>query len=257
MNNPLELPVPSVIKKLLTGITGLALVGFLIAHLIGNLTLFAGPEVFNAYARFLHHFMHGMFIRVAEFGLLAFFLIHIWSALSVQWNKKKARQADYEVSRYAGGPSKRSFHSMYMAVSGLLLLLFIIVHLLHFKYADHEAIGTMTLENGIEAQNVYKLVVGSFQGSFGYVLFYMLAMGVLCSHLMHGIWSAIQSVGLTRPSTLPYLHLFGMALAIALAVGFFLLPILIFMMRGTFDPNAVPDYATQHALHFLSSLRIA
>jgi succinate dehydrogenase / fumarate reductase cytochrome b subunit len=85
----------------------------------------------------------------------------------------------------------------------------------------------------------------------------MLAMGVLCSHLMHGIWSAIQSVGLTRPSTLPYLHLFGMALAIALAVGFFLLPILIFMMRGTFDPNAVPDYATQHALHFLSSLRIA
>ncbi len=239
--------ISSVFKKLLTGFTGLSLVGFLIAHLIGNLTLFAGPDVFNAYARFLHHFMHGMFIRVAEVGLLAFFVLHIWSALSVQYSKRKARPSQYEVNTYAGGPSKRSFHSMYMAISGLILLVFIIVHLIHFKYADHDAVGTMKLENGIEAVNVYKLVVSSFQGNFGYVLFYMLAMGVLCSHLMHGIWSAIQSVGLTRPSTIPFLHTAGMALAIALAVGFFLLPLLIFMMRGTFDPEAVPDYSSGHA----------
>jgi succinate dehydrogenase / fumarate reductase cytochrome b subunit len=247
--------ISSICKKMLTGVTGLALVGFLIAHLIGNLTLFAGPDVFNAYAQFLHHFMHGMFIRFAEIGLLLFFVTHIWSALSVQRSKKKARPAGYEVDGYAGGKSKKSFHSMYMAVSGLLLLAFIIVHLLHFKWADHEAIGTMTLENGIVTQNVYKLVVGSFQGNFGYVLFYMLAMGVLCSHLMHGIWSAIQSVGLTRPSTIPYLHLGGMALAIALAVGFFLLPLLIYMMRGTFDPNAMPDYS-EHALRSLSTFLI-
>jgi succinate dehydrogenase / fumarate reductase cytochrome b subunit len=235
----------SVLKKLLTGITGLSLVLFLIAHLIGNLTLFAGPEVFNAYARFLHHFMHGMFIRFAEIGLLTFFVVHIWSALSVQWNKKKARPSDYQKSEYAGGPSKKSFHSLYMAVSGGIILLFVIVHLFNFKYADHDAVGTMTLETGIEVVNVYKLVVSTFQGNFGYVLFYMLAMGVLCSHLMHGIWSAFQSLGLARPSTIPYLHLIGMALAVALSVGFFLLPLLIFMMRGTFDPNAMPE-ASSH-----------
>ncbi|MDA3872799.1 MAG: succinate dehydrogenase cytochrome b subunit [Kiritimatiellae bacterium] len=233
--------VSSVLKKLLTGITGLSLVLFLVAHLIGNLTLFAGPDVFNAYARFLHHFMHGMFIRFAEFGLLAFFLLHIWSALSVQLGKKKARPSAYQKSEYAGGPSKKSFHSLYMAVSGGIILLFVVIHLLNFKYADHEAIGTMTLENGIEVVNVYKLVVSTFQGNFGIVLFYMLAMGVLCSHLMHGIWSAFQSLGLARPSTIPYLHLAGMALAVALSVGFFLLPLLIFMMRGTFDPNALPE----------------
>lgn len=242
-----EPQVSSVVKKLLTGITGLSLVLFLIAHLIGNLTLFAGPDVFNAYARFLHHFMHGMFIRIAEFGLLGFFALHIWSALSVQRSKKKARPSIYEVNEFAGGPSKKSFHSMYMAVSGIIILVFVIVHLINFKYADHEAVGTMTLENGIETVNVYKLVVSTFQGNFGLVLLYMLAMGVLCSHLMHGIWSAFQSLGLSRPATIPYLHLAGVALAIAIAVGFFLLPLLIFMMRGTFDPNAMPSYGS-HAM---------
>jgi succinate dehydrogenase / fumarate reductase cytochrome b subunit len=254
---PLKEPqISSVLKKLLTGVTGLSLVLFLVAHLIGNLTLFAGPEVFNAYAQFLHHFMHGMFIRVAEIGLLTFFLLHIWTALSVQRSKRKARLTGYAVSAYAGGASKKSFHSLYMAVSGILLLVFIVVHLINFKYADHEAVGTMVLRNGAEVQNVYKLVVATFQNSFGYVLFYMLAMGVLCSHLMHGIWSAFQSVGLTRPSTIPYLHALGMGLAVALAVGFFLLPLLIFVMRGTFDPNALPGtggHALLQVRDFLSA----
>lgn len=248
--------VSSVLKKLLTGITGLSLVLFLVVHLIGNLTLFAGPAVFNAYARFLHHFMHGMFIRVAEFGLLSFFLVHIWSAMSVQLGKKKARPSRYAVSNYAKGPSKRSFHSMYMAISGSILLLFVIVHLINFKYADHAAVGTMMLEGGIEAPNVYRLVVEKFQGNFGYVLFYMLAMGVLCSHLLHGIWSAVQSLGLTRPSTIPLLNIAGTAMAVALAVGFFLLPILIFMMRDTFDPNAMPD-PDGHARLLMQLLPIA
>ena len=145
---------------------------------------------------------------------------------------------------------------MYMAVSGGILLLFVIVHLVNFKYADHEAVGTMTLQGGIEAPNVYRLVVETFQGNFGIVLFYMLAMGVLCSHLMHGIWSAFQSLGMSRPSTIPYLHLTGMAVAIALAVGFFLLPILIFMMRDTFDPLAMPDPGG-HARLLLSLLPFA
>lgn len=251
MINLKEIQVSSVCKKLLTGITGLSLVLFLIAHLIGNLTLFAGPDVFNAYARFLHHFMHGMFIRFAEIGLLGFFVLHIWSALSVQRSKKQARPSLYEVNDYAGGPSKKSFHSMYMAVSGIIILVFVIIHLINFKYADHDAVGTMTLETGIEVVNVYKLVVGTFQNHFGLVLLYMLAMAVLCSHLMHGIWSAFQSLGLSRPSTIPYLHFAGMVLAVALAVGFFLLPLLIFMMRGTFDPDALPVYGA-HAKLFLA-----
>jgi succinate dehydrogenase / fumarate reductase cytochrome b subunit len=245
--------VSSVMKKLLTGISGLSLVLFLIAHLIGNLTLFAGPEVFNAYAQFLHHFMHGMFIRVAEFGLFSFFVIHIGSAVSVAMSKRRARPSRYAVEGNAGGPSKKSLHSLNMIISGGIILLFVLVHLNHFKFADHEAVGTMRLANGIEVQNVYKLVVGSFQGNFGYVLFYMLAMAVLCSHLIHGIWSAVQSLGLSRPSTLPYLHLGGMVIAIALAVGFFLLPILIFTMRGTFDPNAGPA-AGHHATLMLHRL---
>ena len=245
MINLKDIKISSVIKKLLTGVTGLALVLFLVAHLIGNLTLFAGPEVFNAYAQFLHHFMHGMFIRFAEVGLLAFFVIHIWSAVSVQMNKRKARPSRYAVEGDAGGASRKTKHSLNMIISGGIILLFVLVHLNHFKYADHDAVGTMRMANGTEAVNVYKLVVESFQSNFGYVLFYMLAMGVLCSHLMHGIWSAFQSLGFTRPSTIPYLNLAGLAIAIALALGFFMLPFLIFMMRGTFDPELGP--AGHHA----------
>lgn len=252
MINLKDIKFSSVIKKVMTGVTGLGLVLFLVVHLIGNLTLFAGPEVFNAYAQFLHHFMHGMFIRVAEIGLFGFFAIHIGSAVSVHLSKRRARPSRYAVEADAGGKSRKSLHSLNMIVSGGIILLFVLVHLNHFKFADHEAIGTMRLANGIEVQNVYKLVVGSFQANFGYVLFYMLAMGVLCSHLMHGIWSAFQSLGLTRPSTIPYLHMAGVAIAFALALGFFLLPVLIFAMRGTFDPEAGP--AAQHAALSLTSL---
>lgn len=252
MINLHDIKISSVTKKVLTGVTGLGLVLFLVVHLIGNLTLFAGPEVFNAYAQFLHHFMHGMFIRFAEIGLFGFFAIHIASAVSVHMNKRKARPSRYAVEANAGGKSKKSLHSLNMIVSGGILLLFVVVHLNHFKFADPEAVGTMRLANGLEVHNVYRLVVGSFQANFGYVLFYMLAMGVLCSHLMHGIWSAFQSLGMTRPSTIPYLHLAGVGIAIALAVGFFLLPVLIFTMRGTFDPDALP--AAQHAALPLTSL---
>lgn len=245
MINLKEIHVSSVVKKLLTGVTGLGLVLFLVVHLIGNLTLFAGPEVFNAYAQFLHHFIHGMFIRFAEMGLFGFFAIHIWSALSVQLGKRRARPTAYAVQGNAGSPSKKSFHSLNMAISGGIILLFVFVHLINFKYADHEAVGKMHLETGIEVTNTYRLVVETFQGSFLLTLFYMLAMGVLCSHLMHGIWSAFQSLGMTRPSTIPYLHIAGMGIAIALAIGFFLLPLLIYMMRGAFDPNAMPPHLDQ------------
>ncbi len=249
--NPRDTTVSSIVKKLMTGVSGLGLVLFLVIHLIGNLTLFAGPEVFNAYAQFLHHFMHGMFIRFAELGLFTFFAIHIWSGVSVQLSKRKGRPEGYVVVGNAGGPSKKSLHSLNMMISGGILLLFVAVHLINFKYADHEAVGTMHLETGIEVQNVYRLVVETFQGSFLLTLFYMLAMGVLCSHLMHGIWSAFQSLGATRPSTIPYLHLMGLGIAIALAVGFFLLPLLIFAMRGRFDPHAMPDHL--HQVRLLTS----
>lgn len=237
MSKAAESKVSSIVKKLITGVTGLALVLFLVVHLIGNLTIYAGPDVFNAYAHFLHHFMHGAFIYFAEAGLLAFFLLHIWAAVSVQISKRRARPSRYVVESNAGGKSKKSLHSLKMLVSGGILLLFVVVHLNHFKFGGEKEL--FTLSNGDVVENAYKMVVASFQGSFLYVAFYVLAMAVLCSHLMHGIWSAFQSLGATRPSTIPALHCAGVVIAIALAVGFLMLPLLIFLMRGSFDPDAV------------------
>jgi succinate dehydrogenase / fumarate reductase cytochrome b subunit len=236
--------VSSVAKKLLTGITGLALVLFLVVHLIGNFTLYAGPEVFNAYANFLHHFMHGGFIWFARIGLLTFFVVHIWAGVQVQLSKLKARPTRYVVDGNAGGPSKKSKHSLNMAISGGILLLFVIVHLNHFTIGVEK--GVFTMPDGSQIPNAYKMVVASFQSSFLIVLFYMACMAVLCSHLMHGIWSAFQSLGATRPSTIPLLHTAGVAIAIALAMGFFLLPLAIFLMREKFVADAAAA-VIQHA----------
>ena len=241
MTNATRSKVSSIVKKLLTGITGLALVMFLVVHLIGNLTIYGGPEMFNAYAHFLHHFMHGMFIYFAEAGLLAFFVVHIWAGLSVQFSKRKARPSGYQVNANAGGKSKKSKNSMLMAVSGIILLLFVIVHLNHFKFGAEKEM--FTLADGTQVKNSYKMVVDGFQGAWLYVGFYVLAMAVLCSHLMHGLWSAVQSLGWTRPNTIPAIHAAGVAIAILLALGFLLLPVLIAVFPGQFDANAVahPD----------------
>ena len=91
----------SVGRKLLTGITGIVLVIFLIGHLVGNLTIFAGRDVFNSYAHFLATAMHGAFIYLAEAGLLFFFGTHIVSAVRVQMSRRKARSKAFAGTRGA------------------------------------------------------------------------------------------------------------------------------------------------------------
>ena len=123
----------SVSKKLITGITGLGLVLFVIAHLTGNLTLLLGPEAFNAYAHFLHSLFHGWFVYIADLGLIVFFAAHAVAGLHVWYKRRKARPQRYAVRGSAGGPSRRTLASSTMALSGLFLLVFLIFHVQHFK----------------------------------------------------------------------------------------------------------------------------
>lgn len=225
----------SVVTKLLTGITGLALVSFLIVHLAGNLTIYGGPAMFNEYAHFLHSFGHGAFIWFARASLLAFFVVHILLGVKIYRNRAKTRPTPYAVDAYAGGKSRKSIHSLWMIASGGVLFLFVIVHILHFKGGEVEYV-TM---HGVEMKNAYKMVIEGFEGQWHYVLFYAVAMVALCSHLMHGAWSAVQSLGLTRASNIPMIAFAGTALAVVLAAGFVLFPILIGI--GLFDASALPD----------------
>jgi succinate dehydrogenase / fumarate reductase, cytochrome b subunit len=214
----------SVGRKWITGITGLALVLFLVVHLIGNLTLFAGPEVFNAYAHFLETAGHGMLIVVAEVGLVAFFGFHAVAGIRVALSRGKARPVGYAVDASKGGPSKKSTSSMWMVVSGTALLVFLILHVAHFKFGQTEMIK---LADGHEMRNVYKLVVSEFQ-KFPQMALYVTFMFGLGMHLRHGVWSALQSIGAIKPRLLPAVYCGGALFGVLLAAGFLLLPIIIF-----------------------------
>jgi succinate dehydrogenase / fumarate reductase cytochrome b subunit len=210
----------SVGRKWITGITGLGLVLFLVLHLAGNLTLFAGPEVFNAYAHFLATAGHGALMIAGEAGLLLFFGFHIVAGVRVAISRGRARPTEYAVRASKGGPSRQTASSGWMILSGSALLLFLILHVAHFKFGP-------TRETADGMRDLYTLVVQEFQ-KFPQMFLYVLFMTGLALHLRHGVWSALQSVGAIKPRLQTAVYTAAGLLGVLLAVGFLLLPVIIF-----------------------------
>ncbi|MBD3162343.1 MAG: hypothetical protein GF346_08370 [Candidatus Eisenbacteria bacterium] len=212
----------SVGKKLITGITGLLLIGYLIVHLIGNLSLFVGPDAFNHYAHFLEGLLHGWFVIAFEIALITVFLFHIISASTVALiDKFGARPVSYKKRADAGGPSKKSLPSRSMIITGAVLLVFVVWHVWTFKFGDPRMIP---LEHGEEMKDLYSLVVASFKVEW-ITGAYLIAMILVGAHLWHGFWSAFQSLGWGNPRWTPLIQGVGIVFALALAAGFFILPL--------------------------------
>ncbi len=240
--------VSSIGKKIVSAITGLGMVLFVIIHLAGNLTLFAGAEAFNGYTYFLEHLLHGAFVYIAEAGLLLFFLTHIVAGISVSIRKGRARDVGYEVTGNAGGPSQKNTASLSMILSGIALLVFVVIHLFHFKFGPGEAQGYTTTINGIETRDLYRLVIQEFNEplpTIAYVSF-MLFLGL---HLRHGIASAFQSLGVGSPHLTPVIRAAGILLAVVLVVGFVLLPIYIYFMVDPLPPPTGAEQRTSNVEH--------
>lgn len=219
----------SIGKKVITGLTGLALVAFVVVHLIGNLTLLLGPGPFNEYAHFLETMAHGQLIYVAEMGMIVLFLAHMITAVSVAWlDRRKARRVGYRYSTNAGGKSRKTLSSTTMIYTGSLLLVFIIWHIKKFKFG-----GAVADADGVK--NLYKVVVSGFQDPV-FTTIAVVMMIILGFHLRHGVWSAFQSLGLANDRYLPTLERIGFVLAILLALGFIAIPLVLFFAG---DPNAV------------------
>ncbi len=217
----------SVGRKVLMALTGLGLVVFVVFHLLGNLTLLMGRDAFNGYAYFLEHLAHGVFIYVAEAGLLLFFLLHAVSGVKVWLQARQARGTDYEVVADAGGASRKTWASRTMIVTGPVLLVFLVLHVLHFKFGDGVAEGYAAPLHGAEVRDLYGLVVREFN-KFPVVFAYVVVMVLLGFHLRHGFWSACQSLGLANPRTLPALVAVSAVLGVVLAIGFIYIPVHIY-----------------------------
>jgi succinate dehydrogenase / fumarate reductase cytochrome b subunit len=202
----------SIGKKLLMALTGLSFLGFLAAHLAGNLTIYAGPDAFNAYADKLQSL--GPVLRVAEAVLLTFFTIHVVTGAFLFLQNLTARPARYAVSRNPGG---KTLGSATMPYTGLLILLFVVFHLLNFTFVDKT--GT----------TVFQIVATSFQNPV-YVGLYVLAMLIVALHVSHGFWSFFQTLGLNHPKYMPLVSGAGIILSLVFGIGFGFLPIYIAFM---------------------------
>jgi len=210
----------SVGKKFISGATGLALFLFIVIHLAGNMLLFVGQDVFNGYAHFLESLVHGWFIYVFEAGLLAIFLLHIVSGVAVFLDKWKARPTGYKKTGNAGGPSKKTISSRTMIITGLIILVFIPIHVIMFKFGPAAPIAS----EGERLRDLFGLVAVDFTNpliAFSYVA----VMILLGFHLRHGFWSAFQSLGLNNDNLMPALNAAAVALALVLGAGFLILPL--------------------------------
>lgn len=213
-------------RKFLTGITGLLLVFFIIFHLLGNLAIFGEPNAMNEYSKFLHSL--GPLLWIARIGLLIAFVLHAWVGISIWWNKRKARPQKYKVYSSKGGPSKQSLSSRSMAFTGVVLLVFIVIHINTFALGDTETITVA----GEQYSDLKQLVIDTFANSALYTFGYTIVMILLGTHLGHGIWSAFVSLTMRNNKTSAIVYTIGAIMAVLLAVGFLFIPLYIYFGGG-------------------------
>jgi succinate dehydrogenase / fumarate reductase, cytochrome b subunit len=221
--------ISSVGQKFTMAITGLGLIGFVIVHLLGNLNIYkSDPNAINNYAEALDKF--GPLLTIAEIGLLVFFVVHIFTALSLKKNHWAARQIGYRKLKSKGGPSLSSPASRNMIVSGLVLLIFLFIHLYQFRFGPGVEAGYVTQVHGEAIWDLHRIVVEVFRKPLN-VAFYVAAMGFLGMHLWHGFWSSFQSLGATSPISSRVIHLTGIVVAVILAAGFLFIPIFVYLSQ--------------------------
>ena len=211
----------SVMKKQVMGVTGLMLCGFLLSHLLGNCLIYVGSDAFNVYAYTL---ISNPLIYVAEAILAAVFLTHIGLALKLTIENKAARPQRYYIKQKSGRGA--TFASSTMPFTGMIILLFLVLHLLHFKFgagSEQEA-AYMTMVDGVQMRNLYKTVVDYFQSPLN-VAWYIFAMAALGVHVSHGFWSAFQSIGFSHPKYNCLIKCASKAFAVLVFVGYSALPI--------------------------------
>ncbi len=206
-------------KKTLMAVTGLALFGFVLGHMIGNLKLYLGAEALNHYAEWLREFgtpllPHGGFLWIARFGLLAAVGLHIVSAWQVTLISRRARPRNYSRRETI----QASYASRTMRWGGVLIALFVVYHLAHFT------LGSAWAHPDFVPGDIYHNVVAGFS-VWPISVFYIVAQLALALHLYHGLWSLFQSLGWNHPNFNAWRLTFAKVFAAVIFVGNISFPI--------------------------------
>jgi succinate dehydrogenase / fumarate reductase cytochrome b subunit len=196
-------------RKVVMGVTGLILVGFVVGHVSGNLLVFKGPGALNAYSAFLKKSVIVLYgVRVV---LLAAVGLHIWAAYSLTRLDQASRPVAY--SRFQ--PQVSTLAARTMRWGGVLLLAFIVYHLLHFTVGS--------VHPSFSHTDVYGNVITGLRVTW-VAVFYIVAMVALGAHLYHGVWSFFQTMGWNHPRYNRARRQVATALAVLVALGFIAIP---------------------------------
>jgi succinate dehydrogenase / fumarate reductase cytochrome b subunit len=216
-------------KKYLMTVSGFVLFLFVIGHLVGNLQVFLGPEAINRYGHFLQS--NYELVWPARIALLGLVLLHIWSAARLSVENRAARPISYAVYQPLGS----TYASRTMLMSGLIVLVFIIYHLLHFtvqvQYINLTGRNFEIFMDPEKRHDIFKMMVVGFNN--GWVSgFYILGMALLCLHLSHGVSSMFQSIGWKNETYRPLLDKGARVLAVLIFVGYTSIPVAILLGYG-------------------------
>ena len=206
--------------KSVMAVSGLALCGFVLIHMAGNLLIFLGPKSYNLYS---HKLTSNPLLIIAELGLVVFFVGHIINGILLTLKNKGARKVPYAGA--ATGPKATSVVSKTLIVQGALIFVFVVLHLITFKYGNsYDAIY-----DGEKVRDLFKLVQEVFRNPI-YVVWYVVALVVLGFHLGHGAPSMFQSLGIHHPKYQCLIKRIGYLYAVIVAVGFISQPLYIFFI---------------------------
>lgn len=200
--------------KLLMAVTGLVLIGFLVAHLLGNLLVFVSQEAINEYGIKLREYP--LLLWGVRGVLLLSVVLHIYAAVKLTLLNKSAKPINYDKSKQV----KASLSSRTMFLSGFIVLFFIIYHLAHltFKWTHQEMFAPLN------EHDVYSMLVLSFHSPL-LTSFYVLSIVLLTSHLYHGVKSFFQTMGMNHSKYNFFIKLLGPLLSFLLAIGFVSIPL--------------------------------
>ena len=207
-------------KKIMMAVTGLVLVGFVIAHMLGNLQAFLGPAKLNGYAAFLKNTTELLWLeRLTVFAAVVVHALMAWQLTQI---KRAARPVEYQ----RRDPQVSTLASRTMRWGGLVLLLFIIFHILHFTTGTLFPIASRpdAQHPGFSETDVYGNVVAAFHNPW-VVAIYVGSMLLLLLHLFHGAWSSVRTLGLSKPSQDPLHRRISTLLAVIVWLGFISLPL--------------------------------
>lgn len=197
----------SIGKKSIMAASGLLLSLFLFTHLLGNSVIFFGREAYNAYAEKLHSL--GVLVYIFEIGLLTLFLFHIITGIILYLENLKARPSRYAVNTSEGG---RSLGSRSMPYTGIIIIVFIVVHLMNFHFTDRSV---------LVADLVRELLSRP-----GLAFFYIASLACVALHLSHGVWSLFQSIGFNHEKYNTLIMKGAIVFSLLVASVFILIPVL-------------------------------